>query len=74
MVVNYTIDQTIIAMLPIDNLYWSKPTDIFVSEILKLSKSEDREVKQVIFGVTGKATSQAKEVLTSRGIVIKENM
>jgi hypothetical protein len=74
MVAIYTIDQTIIAMLPIDNLYWSKPTDIFASELLKLSKSEDREVKQVIFGITGKATSQAKEVIASRGIVIKENM
>jgi hypothetical protein len=74
MVVIYTSDQVIIAMLPIDNLYWSEPTDLFVSELLQLSESEDRPVTQVIMGISGKATSQAKEVLTGRGIVIKENM
>jgi len=74
MVANYTIDQTIITILPMDNLYWSEHTDIFVSELLKLSKSEDRPVKQVIVGISGKATSLAKEVLTVKGIVIKENM
>jgi hypothetical protein len=45
-----------------------------VSELLQLSKSEDRPVTQVIIGISGKATSLAKEVLTARGIVIKENM
>ena len=74
MVANYTIDQTIIAILPIDNLYWSEPTDLLVSELLKLSKSEDRPATQVIMGISGKATSLAKEVLTARGIVVKENM
>jgi hypothetical protein len=74
MVANYTIDQTIIATLPIDNFYWSEPTDLFVSELLQLSKSEDRPVTQVIIGISGKATSLAKEVLTAKGIVIKENM
>jgi hypothetical protein len=74
MVANYTIDQTIITILPIDNLYWSEPTDLLVSELLQLSKSEDRPVKQVIVGISGKATSLAKEVLTVKGVVIKENM
>ncbi len=74
MVSIYTSDQAIIAMLPVDNLYWAEPTDLFVSELLELSESEDREVKKVIMGITGKATSHAKEVLTARGIVIKENM
>ena len=74
MVANYTSDKTIINILPIDNLYWSEPTDLFVSALLQLSKSEDRPVTQVIMWISGKATSQAKEVLTGRGIVIKENM
>ncbi len=74
MVANYTKDQAVIAALPIDNLYWSEVTDLFVSELLKLSESEDLPVTQVIMGISGKATSQAKEVLTARGIVIKENM
>lgn len=74
MVANYTSDQAIIATLPIDNLYWSESTDVFVSELLQLSESEDRPVTQVIMGISGEATSQAKEVLTGRGIVIKENM
>ena len=71
---NYTVDQAIISMLPVDNLYWAEATDLFVSALLQLSKSEDRPVKQVIMGITGKATSQAKEVLNGRGIAIKENM
>ncbi len=74
MVANYTTDQAVIAMLPVDNLYWAEPTDLFVSELLQLSESEDLPVTQVIMGISGKATSQAKEVLTSRGIVVKENM
>ena len=74
MVANYTSDKTIINILPIDNLYWSEPTDLFVSELLQLSESEDRPVTQVIMWISGKATSQAKEVLTGRGIVVKENM
>ena len=74
MVANYTKDQTVIAALPIDNLYWSEATDLFVSELLKLPESEDLPVTQVIMGISGKATSQAKEVLTARGIVIKEGM
>jgi len=74
MVAIYTSDKAIIAMLPIDNLYWSEPTDIFVSELLQLSKSEERPVTQVIVEISGKATSHVKEVLTGRGIVIKEDM
>lgn len=74
MVANYTADQAIFAILPIDNLYWSEPTDLFASELLQLSESENRPVTQVIMGISGKATSQAKEVLNGRGIVIKENM
>jgi hypothetical protein len=74
MVANYTRDQAIITILPIDNLYWSEVTDLFVSELLKISESEDRPVTQVIMWIPGKATSQAKEVLTGRGIVIKESM
>ena len=72
MVANFTVDQTIISMLPVDNLYWSEPTDLFVSALLQLSESEDRPVTQVIMWISGKATSQAKEVLNGRGIVIKE--
>jgi hypothetical protein len=73
MVANYTTDHAIISILPLDNLYWSELTDIFVSELLQLSESEDRPVSQVIMWITGKATSHAKEVLNGRGIVIEEN-
>ncbi|MCP4256743.1 MAG: hypothetical protein GY774_04350 [Planctomycetes bacterium] len=72
-VVGYTTDEKIVAALPVDNLYWTKLADIFVSELLLLSKSEDRPVTQVIMWISGNATSLAKEVLNGRGIVIEEN-
>ncbi len=73
-VAGYTTDKDIVSALPVDNLYWTEMTDLFVSELLKLSESEDRPVTQVIMWIPGKATSLAKEVLAARGIVIKENM
>ena len=73
-VAGYTTDKVIVAALPIDNLYWTELTDTFVSELLRLSKSEDHPATQVIMWIPGKATSHAKEVLNGRGIVIKENM
>ena len=74
MVVNYTSDQAIVAILPLDYLYWSEMIDHFATEVLHLSKSEDRPVTQVVMGISGTATKTAKEALTARGIVIKENM
>jgi hypothetical protein len=49
-------------------------TDLFVSEILLLSKSEDRPVKRVNMWISGKFTSTAREALTAKGITLKENM
>lgn len=73
-VAGYTTDKDIVATLPVDYLYWTELTDLYVSELLQISKSKDRPVSQVVIWIPGKATSQAKEVLTARGIVIKENM
>ncbi len=72
-VAGYTTDKEIVATLPVDYFYWTKISDLFESELLLLSKSEDRPVSQVIIWISGKATSLAKETLTARGIVIKEN-
>ncbi|MCP4256742.1 MAG: hypothetical protein GY774_04345 [Planctomycetes bacterium] len=72
-VAGYTTDKNIVATLPVDYLYWTKLTDTFESELLLLSKSEDRPVSQVIVWISGSATSLAKEVFTARGIVLKEN-
>jgi hypothetical protein len=73
-VVCYISNKDIVATLPVDHLYWTKTTDLFVTDILQLTESEDRPVKKVIIGISGTATKLAKEVLTYRGIVIKEDM
>ena len=72
--VGYTADQAIISMLPLDYVYWSEMTDLFVSEILLLSKSEARPVTQVKMWISGKFTPTAKEALRAKGITLKENM
>jgi hypothetical protein len=61
-------------MLPLDYVYWSEMTDLFVSEILLLSESEDRPVKRVNMWISGKFTPRAKKVLAAKGITLKENM
>ncbi len=73
-VVSYTSDNDFVATLPVDYLYWTKKTDLFVSDVLQLIESEDRPVKKVIIGISGTATKIAKEVLTTRGITIEEKM
>ncbi len=74
LVVCYTSDNDIVATLPVDYLYWTKATDLFVSGALQLTESEDRPVKKLTVMISGKATKVAKEVLTARGVVIKESM
>jgi hypothetical protein len=73
-VVGYTSDKDIVVTLPVDYLYWTKTTDLFVTDALRLTESEDRLVKNVIMWIPGTATKLAKEVLTARGIMIEENM
>jgi hypothetical protein len=72
--VGYTTDQAIISMLPLDYVYWSEMTDLFVSEILLISESEDRPVKRVNMWISGKFTPSAKKALAAKGITLKENM
>ena len=72
--VGYTAEQAIISMLPLDYVYWSEMTDLFVSEILLLSESEDRPVKRVNMWISGEFTPRAKKVLAAKGITLKENM
>ena len=72
--VGYTAEQAIISMLPLDYMYWSETTDLFVSEILLLLESEDRPVKRVNMWISGKFTPRARKVLAAKGIALKENM
>jgi hypothetical protein len=72
--VGYTADQAIISALPLDYLYWTEITDLFVSELVLLSKSEDRPVKRVNMWISGECTSSARKALTAKGITLKENM
>jgi hypothetical protein len=72
--VGYTADQAIISMLPLDYVYWSEMTDLFVSEILLLLESEDRPVKRVNLWISGEFTPTAKKALAAKGITLKENM
>ncbi len=72
--VGYTDEQAIISMLPLDYVYWSEMTDLFVSELVLLLKSKDRPVKRVNMWISGKFTPSAKKALAAKGIILKENM
>ncbi len=72
--VGYTADQAIISALPLDYLYWTEITDLFTSELVLLSKSEDLPVKRVNMWISGECTSSARKALTAKGITLKENM
>ncbi len=74
LVVGYTDDQAIISTLPLDYLYWTKISDLFFSEIVLLSKSEDRPVKRVDLWISGECTSGARKAIAAKGILVKENM
>ena len=73
-VAGYTADKAIVSTLPLDYVYWTELTDLFVSEILRLSESEDRPVTQVEMWISGKFTRDAKKALKAKGITLKENM
>ena len=73
-VAGYTSDQAIVSTLPLDYVYWTELTDLFVSDLLLISESEDRPVTQVNMWISGKFTSTAKEALTAKGITLKENI
>ena len=68
---NFYLNNIRFIILPIN---WTELTDLFVSEILRLSESEDRQVTQVKMWISGEFTSTAKEALTAKGITLKENM
>ena len=72
--VGYTAEQAIISMLPLDYMYWSETTDLFVSEILLLLESEDRPVKRVNMWISGECTPRVRKALAAKGITLKENM
>ncbi len=72
--VGYTDEQAIISMLPLDYVYWSEMTDLFVSELVLLLKSKDRPVKRVNMWISGEYTRRAKKALAAKGITLKENM
>jgi hypothetical protein len=73
-VAGYTSDQAIVSTLPLDYVYWTELTDLFVSELLLLLESEDRPVKRVNMWISGKFTPTAKKALAAKGITLKENM
>ena len=72
--VGYTADQAIISALPLDYLHWTEITDLFTSELVLLSKSEDLPVKRMNMWISGECTSSARKALTAKGITLKENM
>lgn len=73
-VAGYTSDQAIVSTLPLDYVYWTELTDLFVSELLLLSESEDRQATQVKMWISGKFTPTAREALTAKGITLKEDI
>jgi hypothetical protein len=58
----------------LDYVYWTELTDLFVSELLLISESEDRQATQVKMWISGKFTPTAREALTAKGITLKENI
>jgi hypothetical protein len=73
-VVSLCSDETIVATLPLDQVYWTKLTDLFVSEALGLLKSPNYSATKIKLCVSGKFSSRAKMVLSDPVIVLKEQM
>ncbi|GJQ57245.1 MAG: hypothetical protein D8M57_17530 [Candidatus Scalindua sp. AMX11] len=73
-VVGLCSDQTIVAILPLDQIYWTELTDLFITETLGLFKSPDYSVKQFKICVSGKFSSRAKMILSEAGITLKEHV
>ncbi len=70
-IVGYTSDQTIVAAIPLDNLYWTETCDRGSTALVKLDLT-GRPIKQTELWVTGTLTSTAMKELNSKGIVVKE--
>ena len=70
-VVGYTADQTVVAALPVDLLYWIEPADHGSDALVKLDLS-GRPVKKTELWVTGAVTPTAKKGFNARGLIVNE--
>ncbi len=69
--VGYTSDQTIVAAIELDILYWTRLADQASDGLVRLDLT-GRPVKKTEFWVTGSFTPRATQELTARGLVLKE--
>ncbi len=71
LIVGYTSDQSIVATIPLDRLYWIELCDHGSAALVKLDLS-GRPIKKTELWVTGTITPMALMELKNRGLVIKE--
>ncbi len=72
-VVGYTAEQSIVATLPMDYVYWTERADKGIEALLQL-ESLDRPVKSMKLFITGRLSPKTKLELMAKGIEYKENM
>jgi hypothetical protein len=73
LVVGYTSDQSIIATIPLDYLYWTERADHGSAALVQLNLT-GRPIKKTELWVTGTFTPRAMQELNSRGIVVRERV
>jgi len=73
LVVGYTEEQTIVATLPLDYVYWTERAELGSAALVGLA-SADRPVKQVELWITGAVTPRTMQELNNRGFIVKERI
>ena len=71
LVMGYTTDHNLVAMLPVSRLPWRKEV-AEATDIVTNWKSVEHPVRQIELWISGKLTSQATRQLSARGIEIHE--
>ncbi len=69
--VGYTSDQSIIATIPLDYLYWIERVDHGSAALARLNLT-GRPINKTELWVTGTLTPRSMQELNSRGIVVRE--
>ncbi|MCP4256734.1 MAG: hypothetical protein GY774_04305 [Planctomycetes bacterium] len=69
--VGYTSDQTIVAAIELDILYWTRLADQASADLVRLDLT-GRPVKKTEFWVTGSLTTRARQEFKARGLVLRE--
>ncbi|MEE9176315.1 MAG: hypothetical protein V3U19_09110 [Thermodesulfobacteriota bacterium] len=73
LVVGYTSDQSIIATIPLDYLYWTERADHGSAALVQLNLT-GRPIKKTELWITGTFTPRTMQELNSRGIVVRERV